>query len=294
MTGRQGLRVLVAVDGSPGARAALAMTIAFPWPAGTRVRSVTAQRSAAMGGRPAAVRAGLEHGSRRVAARARRTLAQRWPDAEAVLVDQDPVPAILGEARRMRADVIVLGWRSRSAFRRLLLGDVVRDVLRQATCAVLVVKRRGRDVRRLVVGVDGSANARRAVAFVAGLARSRGTRVTLVRVLEPIGAPSLGLMPAAVRAALARELAALTAERRARARRELARAAVALRRAGVTPRPLVRTGAPLAELLSVVGASRARLLVVGARGTGGVARLLLGSVAEGALTRCPAPVLIVR
>jgi len=37
-----------------------------------------------------------------------------------------------------------------------------------------------------------------------------------------------------------------------------------------------------------------RLLVVGARGTGGVARLLLGSVAEGALTRCPAPVLIVR
>jgi len=108
MTGRQGLRVLVAVDGSPGARAALAMTIAFPWPAGTRVRSVTAQRSAAMGGRPAAVRAGLEHGSRRVAARARRTLAQRWPDAEAVLVDQDPVPAILGEARRMRADVIVL------------------------------------------------------------------------------------------------------------------------------------------------------------------------------------------
>ena len=294
MTGRKGLRVLVAVDGSPGARAALAMTIAFPWPAGTRVRSVTAQRSAAMGGRPAAVRAGLEHGSRRVAARARRTLAQRWPDAEAVLVDQDPVPAILGEARRMRADVIVLGWRSRSAFRRLLLGDVVRDVLRQATCAVLVVKRRGRDVRRLVVGVDGSANARRAVAFVAGLARSRGTRVTLVRVLEPIGAPSLGLMPAAVRAALARELAALTAERRARARRELARAAVALRRAGVTPRPLVRTGAPLAELLSVVGASRARLLVVGARGTDGVARLLLGSVAEGALTRCPAPVLIVR
>ena len=69
---------------------------------------------------------------------------------------------------------------------------------------------------------------------------------------------------------------------------------MALRRAGVTPRPLVRTGAPLAELLSVVGASRARLLVVGARGTGGVARLLLGSVAEGALTRCPAPVLIVR
>jgi len=59
-------------------------------------------------------------------------------------------------------------------------------------------------------------------------------------------------------------------------------------------RPLVRTGAPLAELLAAVGAARASLLVVGARGAGGVARLLLGSTAEGALARCPVPVLIVR
>jgi len=286
--------VVVAVDGARGGRTALALTLAFPWPAGTRVTSVTARRTAATRGRPPYVLAAVERGVRRVAARARRALAQRWPDAAAVLVDREPVPGILAEARRLRAAAIVVGWHSHSAFRRLLMGDVARGVVRGAPCAVLVAKRRVRDARRIVVGLDGSANARRAVAFVAGLVGARGARVTLVRVVEPLGLPSLGLMPRAVRAPLARELAALTAERRARAARELAPARARLARAGFSVRPLVRTGAPLAELLAAVGAARASLLVVGARGAGGVARLLLGSTAEGALARCPVPVLIVR
>jgi nucleotide-binding universal stress UspA family protein len=51
-------------------------------------------------------------------------------------------------------------------------------------------------------------------------------------------------------------------------------------------------GRPLEELLA---ASRdADILVVGARGIGTVERLLLGSVAEGALTHAPVPVLVVR
>jgi nucleotide-binding universal stress UspA family protein len=36
------------------------------------------------------------------------------------------------------------------------------------------------------------------------------------------------------------------------------------------------------------------VLVLGARGVGGVERMVIGSVAEGAVTRAPVPVLIVR
>ena len=36
------------------------------------------------------------------------------------------------------------------------------------------------------------------------------------------------------------------------------------------------------------------VLVIGARGTGGIERLLLGSVAEGAMARAPMSVLVVR
>jgi nucleotide-binding universal stress UspA family protein len=43
-----------------------------------------------------------------------------------------------------------------------------------------------------------------------------------------------------------------------------------------------------------VAATGADLLVLGARGVGGVTRLLLGSVAEGALGRAPVSVLVVK
>jgi nucleotide-binding universal stress UspA family protein len=53
-------------------------------------------------------------------------------------------------------------------------------------------------------------------------------------------------------------------------------------------------GVPLPEVLAAIRAARADTLVLGARGVGGVERLLLGSVAEGALSQAPVPVLLVK
>ena len=71
-------------------------------------------------------------------------------------------------------------------------------------------------------------------------------------------------------------------------------AACLLTRAGWRARGVVREGLPLVEVLREATASRADLVVIGARGTGGLARLLLGSVAEGVLDRSPVPVLLVK
>ena len=81
--------------------------------------------------------------------------------------------AILGEAERFQADVIVVGWRGHGAVRRLLMGSVSRGVVRGSKCAVLVVRRSQR-VRTIVVGVDGSEAAKRALAFVGRLVPPRG------------------------------------------------------------------------------------------------------------------------
>jgi nucleotide-binding universal stress UspA family protein len=64
--------------------------------------------------------------------------------------------------------------------------------------------------------------------------------------------------------------------------------------AGWRTRSELRTGEPLRELIAVVKSRRPDLVVVGARGTSGVRRLLLGSVAEGVLDRSPVPVLLAR
>jgi len=76
-------------------------------------------------------------------------------------------------------------------------------------------------------------------------------------------------------------------------RRKLDAAAGVLRRRGWRVKTQVTLGAPLASLLDAASESRADVLVLGARATSGLARVLLGSVAMGALNRSAVPVLIV-
>jgi nucleotide-binding universal stress UspA family protein len=118
--------------------------------------------------------------------------------------------------------------------------------------------------------------------------------VTLLAVVEPTPSTAVQRLPGSVRAALAAELAALDRDRLAKAKREVSMAARRLMRAGWTVETVVRRGIPLPELLKTASSKRADLIVVGARGTGGLKRLLLGSVAEGTFVHTPVPVLIVK
>jgi nucleotide-binding universal stress UspA family protein len=294
MARQRGFQVVAASDGSATARAAIASAVDFPWPPDSRVRVVVARgRAAASAEWPAAAWAALDPSFDRVAEEARKVLAARWPDAEAQVVDRPPADAILQAARG--ADAIVLGSRGHSLLGRFLMGSVSRAVVQRARCPVLVVKARQRPFVRFLVGLDGSENARRAVTFLTRLAPPRGGQVTVLRVVEPVRPPSLALMPGGVRATLAREARRLTSERVAPARRDVERAAAELKQAGWSVRPLVRLAAPpLDEVLAASKKAGADCVVLGARGVGGVERLLLGSVALGTLSRARVPVLIVR
>ena len=290
MARKRELRVLVATDGSRHAQAAIATTLHFPWPAGTRVRAITARKVQAEYRRSILLTA-LDRGAEKAAGNARRTLSRRWPDVETEILDESPVDGILGEAERFQADVIVVGWRGHGAVRRLLMGSVSRGVVRGSKCAVLVVRQRQR-IRTIVVGVDGSEAAWRGLAFIGRLVPPRDGRVTLVSAVELLTPPSSGQVPGA--ASIAREVRRQNTMRARAATRDLNRAAAELKRIEWHPRINLVHGEPLRELLGAVAASRAQLLVVGARGTSGVRYLLLGSVAEGALNRSPVAVLVAR
>jgi nucleotide-binding universal stress UspA family protein len=148
--------------------------------------------------------------------------------------------------------------------------------------------------RSLLIGVDGSPGSRHAVSFVTRLTPPPGGRATVVRVVEPARLPSMGLLPSSMRALLERQAAAMHARRIQGARRDVEKAAQQLTRSGWRARGQVRSGVPLSELLEAIKPARADLLVLGARGAGGVERFLLGGVADAATKRSPISVLVVR
>ena len=80
----------------------------------------------------------------------------------------------------------------------------------------------------------------------------------------------------------------------AEARTNLQQLAKGPRAAGWRVDIAITNAAPLRSLLAAVTQVRADLLIVGVTGASQLRRLLLGSVAQGALDRSPVPVLIVR
>jgi nucleotide-binding universal stress UspA family protein len=289
---QQRFPVLVATDGSAQARAAVETAIAFPWPRGSTGHGIVARGAPVLTEATPVLWETLLETGRAEARRAERRLRRRWPNAEVVLTDAPPIPGILRRARELRAQAVVLGSRGLGAVTRLVLGSVSRAIVRQASCAVLVVRGPARTPRRLLVGVDGSPHARRALAFVAQLTPPPAGQVRLLSVVEAVRLPSMALLPRGVRAVIAREANNLERERIATPRRQLEAARTRLAQAGWRVRIDIRAGQPLEELLAA--ASDTDVLVVGARGVGGVERLLIGSVAEGAVSRAPTPVLVVR
>ncbi len=53
---------------------------------------------------------------------------------------EEPAEALLGVARRLEPEMIVLGLRRRSPVGKLVMGSMAQDVLLGAECAVLAVK----------------------------------------------------------------------------------------------------------------------------------------------------------
>lgn len=101
---------------------------------------------------------------------------------ERTVVNDLPVAALLDASDG--ADLLVVGARGLGPVRRLLLGSVSQQCLHHATCPVAIV-RDGVDqndvrVARIVVGVDGSENARHALQWALEAGRLHKASVNVV------------------------------------------------------------------------------------------------------------------
>lgn len=289
------MRVVLATDGSRDANAATAWLSRFPLPGDTTVLVLTVAahpEPPVSAERMEQLRKAILADARRIAEEARQRLEPRWPDAAVRVSEGDPREEIVRTGAEWGADLVVVGARGLAAVRGFFLGSVSLAVARHAPCPVLVVKGQPRDLRRVVVAVDGSEDSLEALRFFASLPLAGKPRVRLLGVVRQIRIPPLA--PRVVRAHLAAVVAQLQRERRTELEEVLGRAAGGLQGRVGAVELSVPVGRPGEEIVRAANGNGVGLVVVGARGLGGMRRFLLGSVSEDVLRGARCPVLIVK
>lgn len=206
--------------------------------------------------------------------------AFRWPagSAKTRVEVGDPARIIVMVAEAERADLIVMGARSR-AYEQETIGPTCSEVLIHTPCPVLVV-RSDRPWRSIVLATDGSDSARPAEEFLARLAPKNAT--IHVVTAQPEKVP-LDARPASV---------PLNAEERIAAG-AAAETAARLRALGFTAEAITKAGRPAPAILEAAAATGADLVVIGTHGRTGWRRAVLGSVASEVTRHAATSVLVV-
>ncbi|BCX18808.1 MAG: universal stress protein [Geminicoccaceae bacterium] len=150
-------------------------------------------------------------------------------------------------------------------------------------------------MQRILVAIDGSEPAWKALDVAAELARALGARVDLLHVVRPEPPPAgIAAYAEAERIPLEEEIARWRSERLEGD--EIAReAAERLRTKGVRAvETIVEEGSPAPAILATAERLGADLVVVGSRGRTGLLATLLGSVSKRVAEEAPCSVLVVR
>ena len=202
-------------------------------------------------------------------------------------VARGPAAAALLRSAQASPAMIVVGSRGLGGFKGLLLGSVSRQLAEHAPSPVTIVppaaSTRPRRLEHLMVAVDGSTGANRALTFGAELASKANAELVAAHALAPHPEVGVDLSPPPTD-----PLPSLAAGREL-----LEDWCAPLRDAGVAYRTAVVRGDARTALLEAARDRGADLLIVGSRGRGAVTKLLLGSVAASLIRHSDRPVTVV-
>jgi len=274
-------RIVVAYDGSPDAQTALTWAVRTALPGEQPVVAVIAtatddlvpQRALLSGDQLDDVRKSAEH-----------ILGESLLADTAVELRPGPAVPVLLEAAEDAA-MLVVGSRGHGQVAGVVTGSVSQHLARHASCPVVVVRPVTHpSARRIVVGVDGSGGSDAALEFACRRAEVTGEDVVVLH----------GWRDGSAGGATRREIPGEFMDRIEEEERLLSEAV-----AGVQAQHpdvhLESEAIPVVAWRALADASAAAtLVVVGSRGRGAFAGMLLGSVSQQVLHHAQCPVAVVR
>jgi nucleotide-binding universal stress UspA family protein len=289
------MRVLVALDASPQCGEIVGELARRPWPAGTSFLLLHVLDPFPFTKAPLSLKGAMDAAERQLKEAGRKLCTGGWAMEEDV---------VLGRARQKiakiaaswKANLVVVGSNEAGPLTRLLLGSTARAVLRNAPCAVEVVRPRvdGKHAwtkgMKILVATDGSEYSLAALRSVARHPWPEGSKFKVISIPEPftpLGRFSHFEM---------KEIENLNTAAVRDAKRYAESGATILRKAGLVASikaPLPQDG-DAGEILKEADRWPARMVVLGSHGRRGFDRLTMGSVSEHVALNAPCSVEVIR
>lgn len=295
-------RILLTTDGSPGAQQAaeLAATVAKAFDSEVTVLSAIpsiSARAAPLEGEYYSKLINKADDNADKAAAVFKNAGVTVSEKEVPQGGASVVETITDYAAQEKTSLVVMGTRGLGGFRRALLGSVSSGVAAHSPCATLVVRPSkragpGKAIRRVLVAIDSSPNAQRALETAVDLAKGMKAELRIAHVVYvPTLFWSMGVPGSAVPTDKIEE------DAEEEARKLLGKAVKFAKEAGVAdPKEELVTDlvSPAQGVVQLAERDEADLVVIGTRGNGGFKKLLLGSVANSVLHYAGCSVLVTK
>ena len=277
--------ILVATGGSPWSEAAVAYATAIAARTGATLRILTVLVNPGAYANPDVMGGAdlmadiVEQEGQALLARAAEQAQQAGVACETQWSWGSVPHAILEAAAEKPHDLVVLGARLLTGWKRLRLGHIANTVAAKAQQPVLVVKQPPSAApdaplgQRLLVATEGSPWSDAAVDHALTLARPQRFSVCLLHVLP-------GRRPSVAAEDEGRRIVGRAEDR-----------AVA---AGVPTTTVVANGDAITAIVDTATKSSCDGIILGSRGSSGWKRLMVGSISNAVAVKSPLPVLIVK
>lgn len=216
----------------------------------------------------------MENTAREHLDRIRKTAAQDNVECEVIVSRTDqPYKAIIEEAGKRTADVIVMGRRGRTGLKKILMGSVTAKVIGYASAKVLVVPKDAEiKAETIMVATDGSTSCEAAEREAISMSKRCHPKVKKTFALSV--APADSDLP--------------------RAQANVERVMAKAKEHGVEMEPLATVGRRYEMILKTAKEKNADIIIMGTYGRTRIDKLLMGSVSERVVGLSHCPVLIVK